>query len=235
MTKDRSNIIELISKCLKRISGPKDRSYFKQFLERIVENNVIPIELLETIPKSVISAKKTRFDQIYDTVTYLVFPKYRKETLKKLLGPELEIKDDIKIWRVLLPDKFKISHVLIRANSYQQAFALGCDYACRMSLRMYGKIPTDLTIRVQFVSEKAIRRMLELRWANRVHKRKQLQLIGREYSSKEIVGARLAAVGHPIQSCYSIAKYAENKDLKKLLCKEEILRISSVETEIFKK
>jgi len=234
MNKDRSNIIDQIDKCLKRMSGSKDRPYFKQFLERIIINNIVPVELLETIPKLVTSAGKTRFDQIYDAALYLVFPKYRRETLNKLLGPELN-KNDIKIWRIMLPDKFKISHVLIRADSCQQAFALGCDYACRMSLRMYGRIPTDLTIRVQFVSEKAVRRMLDLRWANRVHKRKQLQLVGREYSSKEIVGARLAAIGHPIQSNYSIAKYAENKDLKRLLCKKGILRISSVETEIFKK
>lgn len=235
MIKAQSTIVSTIERYLKRISGPKDRSYFRGLLDKIIKNNTIPIELLDTIPISVIDANKTRFDQLYDAALCLAFPKYRDITLAKLLGPNADDKNDVKIWRVMTPDKFKISHVLIRAESYQQAFALGCDYACRMSLRIYGKIPTDLTIRVQFVSEKAIRRMLDLRWANRVQKRKQLQLIGREYTSKEIAGARLAAVGHPNQSDYSIAKYAENKDLKHLLSKKGILRISSIESEIFKK
>lgn len=227
--------MDLLDKCLKRISGSKDYIYFKQQLTRMINGNSIPVELLETIPKTVIAAGKTRFDQLYDAAMYLVFPKYRNETLKKLLGPDAEIRNNTKIWRIMFPDSFKMSHVLIRAHSYQSAFALGCDYACRMSLRIYGKVPTDMTIRVQFVSEKAIRRMLKLRWANRSNKRKNLQLIGREYTGKELIGARLAAVGHPKQQNYSIAKYAENKDLKRLLSKKDIVRVSSVETEIFNK
>jgi hypothetical protein len=227
--------MDLLDKCLKRMTGSKDYIYFKQLLSKIIDGNSIPAELLETIPKTVIAAGKTRFDQLYDMAMYLVFPRYKEETLKKLLGPEVEIKNNIKIWRIMLPDSFKMSHVLIRAHSYQSAFALGCDYACRMSLRIYGKIPTDMTIRVQFVSEKAIRRMLNLRWANRANKRKNLQLVGREYTGKELIGARLAAVGHPKQQHYSIARYAENKDLKRLLSKKDVARVSSVETEIFNK
>jgi hypothetical protein len=231
---NRELIGHKITECLKGVTGPKDREYFRNFLEELIINNAIPIDLLENVPEKVSIVGKTRFDQLYDAALSLVFPKYRKETLIKLLGIK-KIPANLKIWRIMLPNKFNLSHVLIRANSFQEAFALGCDYACRMSLRLYKKIPSDLSMRVQFVSEKAVRRMLDLRWANRVNKRKQLQLVGREYTPKELVGARLAAIGHPIHPEYSIAKYAENKDLKLLLSTQEIVRASSVESEIFKK
>jgi hypothetical protein len=135
----------------------------------------------------------------------------------------------------MLPEKFGLSHVLIRATTFHEAFSLGCDYACRMSLRLYQRVPTDLTIRIQFVSEKAIRRMLDLRWANRVKKRKQLQLEGREYTPKELMGARLAAVGTPKHPYFSIAKYAENKDLKTIRKRLGVTRPSAVESETFSK
>ena len=226
---------EALERCVQRISGPKEHEYFRSLFHELITNNSIPIELLDHIPKRAFDAEKTRFDQIYDAALYLVFPRYRHETLEKLVGPRAEEKPKTKIWRVMIPKKFGISHVLIRAESFQEAFALGCDYVCRISLRLCGKIPTDLTIRVQFVSEKALRRFLDMRWANRVKKRKQLQLVGREFSPKELTGARLAALGNPRQPQYSIAKYAENKDLKRLLSKKNIVRESSIEVETFRK
>jgi hypothetical protein len=201
-------------------------------LTELIENNIIPLDLLEYIPTSPTKVGKTRFDQLYDAAMYLVFPGYREETLGKLLGPVYD--SETKIWRVMFPSKFRLSHVLLRAGSFQHAFALGCDYACRMSLRLYKKIPVDLTLRIQFVSEKAVRRMLEMRWANRVKKRKQLQLMGRVYTDKEISGARMVALGDPTQSVYSIAKYAEARDLRRILKYHNRMRISSVETETFR-
>lgn len=235
MDLSKQEISQAVDKCLVGITGPKDKIYFKEFLEELILNNTIPLDLLSHVPKRVSLVGKTRFDQLYDAALYLVFPKYRKETLSGLLGLNVDQRTDLKIWRVMLPDKFHLRHALIRASSFHEAFALGCDYACRLSLRLYKKIPTDLTVRVQFVSEKAVRRILGMRWANRVIKRKQLQLEGRVYTPKEIVGARLAAAGHPLHPQFSIAKYAENKDLKRLLSNKSILRISSVESEIFEK
>ena len=219
---------------INEISSPKDRDYFRAMFIDFIRNNTIPLDLLKEIPVPSYELGKTRFDQLYDAASNLAFPGYRNETLEKLLGPDSKISSKTKIWRVIFPPKFKLSHVLIRANSFQHAFALGCDYACRMNLRLYRKIPSDITIRIQFVSEKAIRRMLDMRWANRVKRRKEFQLEGRKYTSKELVGARLVALGHPDQPEYSIAKYAEAKDLKNILRKHNKVRISSVETETFR-
>jgi hypothetical protein len=233
--KTQEDVSEATEECARRIAGPKDIDYFKAMLGELVRNNVIPIDILDFIPEPVSKAKKSRFDQLYDAAMYLVFPQYRQETLNRLIGPSAKENPGIKIWRVMLPDKFKLSHVLIRAATFQEAFSYGCDYACRMSLRLYQKIPSDLTIRIQFVSEKAIRRMLDMRWANRVKRRKQLQLEGREYTPRELMGARLAAIGNPKHANYSIAKYAENKDLKTIRKRLSITRFSSVESETFSK
>ena len=225
---------ERLEDYIRRASSPKDRDYFRKMMIEFIHYNTIPLDLLKEIPVPAYESGKTRFDQLYDAALSLAFPGYRNETLEKLLGPGAKISSKTKIWRIIFPPKFKLSHVLIRANSYQQAFALGCDYACRMSLRLYRKIPSDITIRVQFVSEKAVRRMLDMRWANRVKRRKELQLEGRKYTPKELAGARLVALGHPDQPEYSIAKYAEARDLKNILRKHNKVRISSVETETFR-
>lgn len=206
----------------------------RALLEDLVSHNTLPLELLRRLPVPPEKAGKTRFDQLYDAAMFLAFPGYRKETLEKLLGPDAKVKSKTKIWRAIFPAKFRLSHVLLRAPTFQQAFALGCDYACRMSLRLYREVPSDLTVRIQFVSEKAVRRMLKMRWANRVKRRKQLQLIGRVYTPKEIMGARLIALGDPKTPEHSIFKYAEARDLRKILSLQERVRVSSVETETFR-
>ena len=224
----------LLDEAAKRISSPKERKYVRALLEDLVTNNTLPIELLRRLPAPPEDTSKTRFDQLYDAAMFLAFPGYRGETLEKLLGPNVKTKSKTKIWRAIFPAKFRLSHVLLRAPTFQQAFALGCDYACRMSLRLYRQIPSDLTVRIQFVSEKAVRRMLKLRWANRVKRRKQLQLVGRVYTSKEITGARLVALGDPKTPEHTIFKYAEARDLRKILRMQEKVRVSSVETETFR-
>jgi hypothetical protein len=233
--KARESISAAAEEYAKRVAGPKDFDYFKAMFEELIRNNTIPEDILDFIPEPVSKTGKTRFDQLYDAAMFLVFPSYRKETLTRLIGPNADDNPRVKIWRVMLPDKFGLSHVLIRAATFQEAFSLGCDYACRMSLRLYHKIPTDLTIRIHFVSEKAIRRMLDMRWANRVKRRKQLQLEGREYTPKELLGARLAAIGTPKHASYSIAKYAENKDLKTIRKNLGVVRVSAIESETFSK
>lgn len=224
----------LLDAAARRMASPKERKVFRALLEDLVENNTVPLELLSRIPVPPEEAGKTRFDQLYDAAMFLAFPGYRLETLQKLLGPSATVRAKTKIWRVIFPERFRLSHVLIRAPTFQQAFALGCDYACRMSLRLYRSIPSDLTVRIQFVSEKAVRRMLNLRWANRVKKRRQLQLVGRVHTPKEIMGARLVAVGDPKTPEHSVFKYGEGRDLRKLLKLRERVRVSSVETETFR-
>lgn len=226
---------EAAEACARRISSKKEREYFRRALEDLVKNNAIPAELLDSVPVRAGSAGKSRFDQLYDAAAFLAFPGYREETLGRLLGPGAGEGGDTKIWRAMFPPRFGLAHVLIRAPDFRTAFALGCDYACRLSLRMFRRIPTDLTVRIQFVSEKAVRRMLGLRWANRVKRRKQLQLIGREFTPKEIAGARLVALGRPGTEEHSVFRYAEKRDLNKVLRGHGTVRVSAVETETFRK
>src|ERR1043165_1576601 len=103
---------EALERASLRISGPKDRPYVLQLLTRVVENNAIPADLIDLIPIRAGSAQKTRFDQLYDAAMFLAFPSYRKETLQKLLGPDWEAKSKVKIWRVIFPESFGLSHVL---------------------------------------------------------------------------------------------------------------------------
>jgi hypothetical protein len=224
-----------IEGAIARMSGKREKEYFRPFLEALIRNNAIPIELLDALPARAADVGKTRFDQLYDAAMSLVFPGYRPETLAKLLGPRAPISSETKIWRVMLPERFGISHVLIRADSFQEAFSSGCDYACRIALRVYKRIPVDLTIRVMFMTEKAIRRRLDMRWANRVNKRKQLQLQARDYTPREIAGARMAALGHPKGQLRSLAKYVEISDIRNIQDLKKITKIVAVESETLKK
>lgn len=228
-TKDRR-----LESYVRRISSLKEREYFRTMLGELIENNSLPLDLLEHIPEPPEKVGKTRFDQLYDASMSLVFPGYMRETLDRLLGPTAEERTNTKIWRGMFPAKFGLSHVLFRASSFQEAFALACDYACRMSLRIHKQIPVDLTVRVQFVSERAVRRMLDIRWANRKRQRKKFKLVGRVYTPKEVYGARLAALGDPSDDQYSMAKYAEVRDLRTILKQKDLVRISSVEKETFR-
>ncbi len=232
--KPRKDPQEAVEECLRRVAHPKEKEIFRAFLEDLLKNCSVPPELLEHVPQPAGQPGKTRFDQLYDASSHLAFPSYRDETLRRMLGPDFDQLRDTKIWRVMLPAKFNISHVLIRAANFQEAFALGCDYACRMSLRVHRKIPADLTVRIQFISERAVCRMLDIRWANRLKRRKQLQLVGREFSPKELLGARLVALGRPGTEEHRIFKYAEQKDLIRVLHGSGRTKVSSVETETFR-
>lgn len=226
-------IQEAIVAAVKRCGAPRDAQYWREMLTDLVRNNAIPIELLADIPLRAGEAPRTRFDQLYAASLALVFPGYREATLKALLASSYEMGLETKIWRVVFPEKFKLAHVLIRADSMQEAFAYASDYACRASLRLFRRIPPDLTVRVMFMSEKALRRHLHLRWANRVHKRKQLQLGHREFTRKQIDGAKTFALGVRGTDRYSIAKYAEEQDLRRLR-KVGYVRRSVIEHESFR-
>ncbi len=221
-----------VEACLDRTSSDTDRPYFRTVLLDMLRNNAVPVDLLEDVPAPVREVGKTRFDQLYDAAASLIFPGYSQSVLDRLLGPDGD--QETKIWRVMLPEEFGIRHVLIRARSFQQAFAFGCDYACRLSLRLYRKIPVDLTVRVAFMSDKALRRMLYVRWKNREKKRNELKIEGRVFTTREVSGARNAAVGKFGSSEYSIALYAERQDLSKILKAKDLSRCTVVEYESMK-
>jgi hypothetical protein len=223
-----------IEKVIKRCGSKIDTPYWRGFLVGLIKSNAVPLIIFENIPLQAGKASRTRFDQVFGAAMSLAFPGYRKDTLRALLGPSDDF-ESIQIWRAVFPAKFGLAHILIRANSYQQAFAFACDYACRASLRLFYRIPNDLTIRLIFMSEKAIRRHLSMRWANRVHKRKQFQLGVREFTPKQINGARLFALGKQGTEEYSIAKYSEEQDLRRVREKTGLVRISSVEHESHRK
>ena len=230
---DDSEIAEAVEACLKRSCSKKEAPHWREFLKDLVRNNAIPLELLSDLPIPASVAPRTRFDQVYAACAALAFPGYRKTTLRALLGP-WESTQGVKVWRVVFPEKFGMAHVLIRATSFPEAFARACDYACRSSLRLWRKIPVDLTVRVMFVGEKALRRHLDLRWANRVHKRKELQLEGREFTPRQIYGARISALGPHDDPEYAIMRYSESKDLEKIRQRGRIRR-SEVESESTRK
>lgn len=209
-----------------KIGKKKESETIKKFITELIKNKVIPIELLDVAPDKPQNIGKTKFDQIYDAAKQVAFPGYANNTISYLLGQDVETK----IWRAVFPQKFKISNVLIRADNFQHAFALACDYACRYFLRAHKKYPNDLQIRVMFVSERALRRYLKVKHANRVNKRKKLNLEGRTFTHREITGARLAALGDPDQPEYSIFKYMEKQDLRNLT-RIKIERTSRIESE----
>ncbi len=227
-------IATAVEECLQRAFSRKEAPEWREFLKDLVVNNGIPLELLMDLPVPAGTALRTRFDQIYAASMALAFPSYRETTLRELLGPS-ESSPKLKVWRVVFPEKFGLAHVLLRAPTFQQAFARACDYACRSSLRLWRRIPVDLTIRVMFMGEKALRRHLGLRWANRVHKRKEFQLEGREFTPRQLNGARIAALGPPGKDPgHAIMKYSEFKDLDKVRRKGWVRR-SEVESESVRK
>jgi len=228
---DDAEIRDAVEACLKRACSRKEASQWREFLQDLVRNNAIPLELLTDLPIPASTTPRTRFDQIYAASMALAFPGYRKTTLRALLGPWEGIQG-VKVWRVVFPEKFGMAHVLLRAPTFQEAFARATDYACRSSLRLFRRIPTDLTVRVMFMGEKALRRHLGLRWANRVHKRKELQLVGREFTPRQLNGARIAALGSHDDPGYAIMKYSEFKDLDKIRLNGRV-RKSEVESESF--
>ncbi len=223
---------KVIEECVRRIGRPTDRDAFREILTGLVKNNVVPISLLTTVPQRSGKAGKTRFDQIYDACMFLAFPDYKPLTRDRAFGPEAP--EDMRYWRALFPKEFGLSHVILRACSFQQAFAFACDYACRLSLREHRRIPDDLSVRIQFVSDSQAARMLDIRQAVRHRTRIASNLRGRQYSAKDIIGARLVAIGRKEGDGYSIFKYAEDKDLKRIAELRAEVRVSAVDVETFR-
>ena len=222
-----------IEACLDRISSPNDREMLKSMISEMVAHNTLPVQLLSDIPNVPSNVKMTKFDQLYAAAMSLVFPDYRTATLEKLIGDITPETEGIKIWRVMFPPKFKVSHILLRAHTYQEAFALACDYACRLSLYLFQSVPYDLTIRVHFMHEKRLRGYLGVRTATRGRKRRIFKLEGREFTERQLNGARIATSGPPKNQNQSIYRYMEKKDLRYLREKHKLFRVSAVQSESF--
>jgi len=225
--------LKALDECARRISGPKDQAFIRKMLGELLLNNALPVDLLAHIPVPPREAGTTRFDQLYSAAMSLVFPEYRENTLSRLLGQGPH-EDGIRVWRAIFPDRYKLTHVLLRAHTYQQAFALACDYACRVSLYMFKQIPADLTIRILFVSESAMRRHLTMREITRHKKRHELKLQGRKFTDKQVAGARLAALGPPRHPDNAIFRYVEQQDMRKVRESTGKVRVSAVQAESFR-
>lgn len=196
--------------------GSRYKEYYEPLLTEMVRNYTIPASLLSDVPKQPGDIGKTRFDQLYDASMELAFPGYSKQVIDELFG-DGNANPFIRIWRVIIPQEYGIANVLIRAETYQDAFALACDYVCRTHLRIHGKIPSDISIRVMFMSDGSMRRFLSFRVANKMNGRKKYNLIGRELSLKQMYGARMFALGHLRNNPRrSLAKYVENKEMTRL-------------------
>lgn len=235
-TKKETNKEELeraLKKCYERIGIREKEKYILNLLRDLVLNKSIPIELLEKIPENPKISGKTRFDQIYDASCYLAFPPY-EPSVRYDLNPE---SDDIQIkaWKVIFPREYGVSDIVVRASSYQEAFALGCDYACRVSLRINKKIPKDLTIRVKYVKNGSLKYFFRVRNANKIKKRAERNHTGNVLTPKQVTGAQIAALGHEKGSKnLKIARYVEVKDLLRVRTHAGLVRTSAVVTEHFK-
>lgn len=223
---------KLVDECVRRVTAPKERETFRRFILSLLDQNVLPLELLATVPVKAPIAGKTRLDQIYDACLYLAFPAYRPNVRERAFGPAAPEK--MMYWRALFPKALGLSHIVLRATTYQEAFALACDYACRLSLMEHSVIPTDMTIRIRFMSDKAASRMLDIRHAVRDATRKKSNLKGRMYSPKDIMGARIVALGRRDGKDFSIFRYVEMMDLKRIMRKKAEIRTSAVDVETFR-
>ncbi len=223
---------KLVEECVDRICRPEEREAFLEVLWALVENNVIPASLLTTVPQKASKAGSTRFDQIYDVCMFLAFPDYAGKVRERAFGPGAP--ESLKLWRVLLPKEYGLSHVVIRAQGFPEAFALACDYACRLSLREHRRIPGDLTVRVQFVPDQSAARMLDIRRAVKYRQRVLSGTKGRQFSAKDVAGARLVAIGPREGNHFSVFKMAENLDLRALEERRGIRRLSAVDKETFR-
>lgn len=228
-------IEEAISRYISRVGGDRD-GYIATLLRGLIREGSIPPKLLDSVPVRAAQAGKTRFDQAYDAASYLAFPSYSDNTLKKLFGP-IEGDKETRLWKVMLPKRFKIAYAVVRATNFQDAFALGCDYACRVSLRLYHVIPEDLTVRVVFMSDSSVRRYLRVNMSNRkIRMNKRSQKKERTVTAKQINGARICALGHPPgDPNRHIARYSDKKDLLRILHESEKVKTSKVITESFMK
>lgn len=234
----------LISKAVNRACGGKPDSevgqWIRGLLEKLLSEKSIPIELLEDIPSSSSIVGKNRIDQLIDAVLFLAYPNYSEDLEDVILG-EGHNNPGIKLWRVILPPEYKIYSLLIRANSYQQAFARAADYVCRRYILTHGRPPVDIHIQIKYFSESEARvhyavRRVNRRRASKLRAEKNFGKYGSmKVSDKQLYGARMAGLGSPSDPDYRTIRYIAHTDQIRMNKVEEgrQQRISQVELETF--
>jgi len=225
-------ISDAVNACVEKMASSKEQEWVREFLTNLILNDTIPLELLKLIPTRAAEVGRTRFDQIYEIAMLAAFPGYSPKVVEELT---YEQDPDIKVWKVILPAEYKINHVMIRARSFQEAFALGCDYACRANLRVNHKIPKDLTIRVSRVSNDTMLKTIKQReWARkskrRVFKHDAWSHEGDALKDKR-TGVRIFGLGNVNTS---LIRYIDMRDLDTLRF-QDVTTTSSVENESIRK
>ena len=75
--------------------------------------------------------------------------------------------------------------------------------------------------------------IIKIREINKFHKRQEFKLEGREFTFKQIAGARIFALGHHANDPKrTLARYVERKDLDKIYAHTDKYRVSGVESEV---
>lgn len=232
-----NRIEEALKRYRKRV-GEQKYSYLEDLLRDLMKRSLFPIELLDKVPEPAYKSGITKFDQIYQAAMFFAHPQYSGYTHEQLTGSKEP--SDLRVWQVIIPPGLGPNHVLIKANSYQEAFALGCDYVCRASLRVNKKIPTDLNIRVIYVTNRELKYMLKVKDQNKLKNRRKREHQSekkktyQKFSRRQIIGATAVALGHDKKSeMYSILKYIDKKELDIIQKKFQVHRITNVLTQYY--
>jgi hypothetical protein len=231
--KTARHIWKKIDQVLHRLSDVSDKDIWFDHLYKMIIKYKLPVEKLDEVPDTAIEIGKSRFDQIYDMCSYLAFPPYKEKTVMGFMGPDVEGEAlNTKIWRCYFNEELEIQSVLIRATSFQEAFAKASDYGARVYLKLNKIVPRDMTIRVVYVTNTEVVTINNIRRMNRNKTRKLKGLKEAEKIDRHENGIVVAALSHQNNPEYSIYKYIEKKDLKDLALRG-IRRISFVEAETY--
>ncbi len=220
-----------INTFVKNIDGEKSQTYFAEFLKNLIATGTVPVEALEGLPARPSKVGKTRFDQLYDLAQLITFMNYSESTIKGLLGEGGDL--NTRLWRVVLPKEYGIASIYLRAPTYQDAFALACDYVMRVSLRLNQIIPQEMTIKVESVTDQEARGMIAFRNKDRKRHARILNFKMPEVTPRQLRGIRLAALGYAMNDPRrSIVRYIEEKEVKYVNRVPGIARISAVDSEV---
>jgi len=221
-----------ISRAMKKhlgiVTDQKEREAWARLLVRVASNKILSQSDIENLPESSLKTRVTRFDHLYRVCYLKTFPDYSETVNKEMLGGGGD-NPKLKLWKVIYPKSLGVANILIRAKDYREAFAKGCDYACRVHLRVNGMIPRDLTLRVKYVTPSQATEIMSVRSeVRKKHKKKSSKI------PRQIYGLQIAAMGiHDRENEeWSIFRYSESKDLSTLRM-FDIERESSVDRESF--
>ena len=227
---DIHEVRKLIQTRMRSLRIKSQPEYFEEMIADLIMNKKVPLEALNDLLESPVKTGITKFDRIYEVTGKLAYPDY-SEKLKKVSG----LCGTMKMWKVNTPQKYKVGHVLIKAESYQDAFALACDYVLRIHLRLFHELPYDLTVKVTYCSEKFLRKHYGVKEINKKRQRQIRNTKDREFTERQIKGLALSALGHPPNDPKrSIARYHDKTDID-ILRKRGVTKSTAIEKESFYK